>query len=144
MKKINLLKIKEVLSRDPNVAVAYLLGSHARGAPHPFSDVDIGIVFKDPSVLKKSLKTHVRYYDLLADYTESIKDHRELDLVFLQRVPLSLQFEAVSEGKIIYEADPKYEVEYKENVTNRYLDYEPFAREAYADLREAILHANQT
>ena len=142
MKKINLLKIKQVLSQDPNVAVAYLLGSHARKAPHPFSDVDIGIVFKDPSVLKDSLKTHVKYYDLLADYTESIKDHRELDLVFLQRAPLSLQFEAVNEGKIIYEASPKYEVEYKENVADRYADLKPEREEMIRETLEVMAHGD--
>lgn len=138
MKKLNLLKIKKILSRDPNVAVAYLLGSHARGAPHPFSDVDIGIVFKDPSVLKDSLKTHVKYYTLLADDTESIADHRELDLVFLQRVPLSLQFETVNEGKIIYEADPKYEVEYKEDVADRYADLKPERDEIIRETLEVM------
>lgn len=140
MKKINLSKIREVLSRDPNVAVAYLLGSYARGSPHPFSDVDIGIVFKDPLVLKESLKTHVKYYDLLADYTESVADHRELDLVFLQRTPLSLQMEAVNEGKIIYEADPQYEVDYKENVADRYADLKPEHNQIIREILEAMAY----
>ena len=140
IKPINFKKIKEVLSQDPNIAVAYILGSYARGKPHPGSDIDIGLVFKNPSVLKNYLETHVKYYLLLADYTESIQDQRELDLVFLQKSPLSLQFETVNEGKILYQASPKYEVEYKENVINRYFDYQPFAQEAYHDLRKAILH----
>jgi len=139
-KPVNFKKIKEVLSQDSNIAVVYILGSYSRGEPHPGSDIDIGIVFKNPSVLKKYLKTHVKYYLLLADYTENIQNRRELDLVFLQKAPLSLQFEAVSEGKILYEASPKYEVEYKENVVNRYLDYQPFSQEAYNDLRKAILY----
>lgn len=143
MKKINLSKIKKALSSDPNVAVAYLLGSYARKAPHPFSDIDIGIVFKDPSVLKDRLATHVKYYNLLADYTESIKDNRELDLVFLQRAPLSLQFEAVNEGRIIFEADPKCEVEYKEDVANRYADWKPFFDAVMKEAAEAEARAHK-
>lgn len=140
-KPVDFKKIKEVLSQESNIAVVYILGSYARGKPHPGSDIDIGIVLKDPSVLKNYLKTHVKYYLLLADYTESTQDRRELDLVFLQKAPLSLQFEAVSEGKILYEAGPRYEVEYKENVVNRYADLKPHLDEIIRENLKTMAYA---
>lgn len=139
MVSIALKKVSQALSKNSEIAVAYLFGSQTRGNTSPISDIDIGIVFKDPSILKDSLQVYNRICEQIEPF---IDQRKRFDLVFLQQAPLALQFDAVSSGKVIYEASPKDEVEYREEVTGRFLDFEPLSREVFDDLRKEILRGS--
>lgn len=142
-KQIDFTGLKKALSSDPNVAVAYLLGSYARGEPRSISDVDIGIVLKDASVLEKDyLKTHVHYYNLLSPFVEYHPKQREIDLVFLQKAPVPLQLEAISEGKALYSADALTRINFEEQVGRRYADLKPHLDELTYENLEVMAHAH--
>jgi len=51
---------------------------------------------------------------------------RELDIIFLQKASITVQYNAITYGKIIYEEDPIQRAEYEERVVNQYLDFKPF------------------
>ena len=48
-----------------------------------------------------------------------------MDIVFLQRAPLALQFSAIRDGKVIFEVDPVFRADYENLVVKQYLDFRP-------------------
>lgn len=113
-------KIKEELKKL-GIAIVYLFGSHALGKTSPMSDVDLGFVLKKfpPDEDTPAL------YDKLFELFSEIFPNSKLDLVFLQKAPLSLQFMAVKYSKILFEQDPLFTGEYECRVINEYIDFAP-------------------
>jgi predicted nucleotidyltransferase len=69
-------------------------------------------------------KTYTELYDVLADIFSPILE-RELDIVFLQQTPLDFQYNVILKGKVLYQRNPKFRVDYEEQVLNEYLDFKP-------------------
>jgi hypothetical protein len=103
------------------VSILYLFGSRAAGRGSGLSDVDIGVVLRDPPLERDSRD---RYHALYTLFSEIFPASR-LDIVFLQTAPLSLQYVAIKEGKILYEEDPKARADYEHLVINQYIDFRP-------------------
>jgi len=103
------------------VAIVYLFGSVAIGRRTRSSDIDIGVVFKQ---LRPDEDTRALYNILYGIFTELYRVSK-VDIVFLQKAPLSLQYSALKEGKILFEEDPFLTVDYEQRVINQYLDFKP-------------------
>ena len=88
-------KLKK-LFREKGIPVAYLFGSYAYGEVGATSDVDIAVFLK-----KKGEKLYSSFREVLSGIREALGTER-FDLVLLDRAPLSLQFEIVSRGRLIY------------------------------------------
>jgi predicted nucleotidyltransferase len=101
------------------VAVVYLFGSRATGRESRLSDIDIGVVLKEAPSGKG---TRDIYHNLYGLFTE-IYPAAKLDIVFLHEDHLSLQYSVVREGKILFETDPEFTVDYENRVMNQYLDF---------------------
>jgi hypothetical protein len=109
------------------VGLVYLFGSQALEIESPLSDVDIGIVFFDRKFLddfRMRKKTYTELYDIFAD-TSSPTLEGELDIVFLQQTPLDFQHDVIVKGKVLYQRNPKFRVDYEEQVLDAYLDFKP-------------------
>lgn len=124
MKKV----IKKELDREKmlscGVGIVILFGSFVEGTAHPGSDIDIGIVFEDKSLVKKD---PVNVYGILyEEFQEKIGDN--IDIVYLEETPLSLQFNAVTEGMPLFYSSPEFFYEYKERVILQYLDFRFFEK----------------
>jgi uncharacterized protein len=102
------------------VAIVYLFGSRATGGASLLSDIDIGVVVREVS----GNDTGNLYHNLYELFTEMYPASR-LDIVFLQKAALSLQYSAIREGKILFETDPKLTADYEYLVINQYLDFRP-------------------
>ena len=118
------------------ILVVYLFGSKAMGRGSQLSDVDIGVVCKDPMQNWDTRSLYNRLYELFSD----LYPHPRLDIVFLQTAPLALQFFAVKDGKVIFEGDPRFTADYENRVIQQYLDFRPvldffdrIAAERYAE-----------
>jgi uncharacterized protein len=107
--------------RKLRVSIVYLFGSRAIGRTSRLSDVDIGIVLKKSPYEED---TRALYHSLYEIFTE-IYPASKLDIVLLQTAPLSLQYSAIKDGKIIYEEDLKFTADYEELVIKQYLDFRP-------------------
>lgn len=140
-KPIDLVGIRQALSHDANVVAAYLTGSQARGDSYPGSDVDIAILFADPQEVRANYtKVYLKYYTLLARYAE-IMGKRDLDLVFLQALPIPHQFHALADGELIYTADLEQLLNYREYVYNRYADVKPQLDHVLGDYFREVAYA---
>jgi len=132
----NPLLVKKL--RKEKVGILYLFGSEVEGIASSHSDIDLGVVFTETKFLKRakdSLGIYIRLYDFISD----VFPHREVDIVFLQRASLPLQFEAVTKGKILYEVSPYFRARYTERVIKEYVDFKPLLDKMDKATLEAFL-----
>ncbi len=120
-KKYKNLKLNTGLLKKNKVGLAVLFGSRADKTGHPGSDVDIGIVFENEK-LRNENPLDV-YGDLYQVFSKVFKTPNP-DIVYLRETPLSLQFKAISEGKIIYQSSAKFSADYREEVMIKYFDFQ--------------------
>lgn len=132
--KIKFLKKHIAQFKKMGVQTIYLFGSQAQKKAHFLSDVDIGVVFENPERYKdNTMKPYFKLYDIFTDilpkkYLQQrfkMKGH-EFDLVFLQFAPISLQFEAIRSGKVLYEKSEKERFDYQEKVMKQHADLQHF------------------
>lgn len=115
-------KLNKNLFRKNKVGLVILFGSQISGPVHPGSDFDIGIVFEDEE-LKREKPLEV-YGDLYEIFSNAFKT-KNLDIVYLQETPLSLQFKAINTGRVIYFSSLNFLADYKEKVMLQYFDFKP-------------------
>ena len=104
MKDADLVRLREVFARYPEVAGVWLFGSHAHGTASARSDVDLAI---DPAEANVALgpagpSARDRKLDLLADLVEA--GFERVDLVVLDRDDPVLRFEAIGPNRLVYAA----------------------------------------
>ena len=112
--------VKKTL-KELGILVVYLFGSRAIGQESRLSDLDLGIVLKNPVPGKDTRSLYTKLYKLFA----AVYPCSKVDIVFLQSAPLSLQYHAVKEGKILFEEDSRLRADYENMVVKQYLDFKP-------------------
>jgi predicted nucleotidyltransferase len=114
----------EVFDRRPEVLVAYLFGSHARGRPSPISDVDFAIY------LSKAVPRD-RYLDYRIALTQELTRifrSDEVQVVILNQAPPLLAYKVIVEGKQVLCRDELARLHFRVDATRRYLDTKPLRR----------------
>lgn len=101
------------------VSVVYLFGSGATGRKTSLSDVDIGVVVRNPPLDWDTRRLYHALYELFSERYPASR----VDIVLLQRTPLSLQYAAIREGKPLLEENPVVRADYEYGVVNQYLDF---------------------
>ena len=114
-------KLKSTLDAHPDVIVAYLFGSAARGELRASSDVDVAVlVSADPagrtlSSLRLSLQS---------DLHEAA--HRPVDLVILNQASPDLIHRVLRDGVLLVERDRSARIRFEVSARNEYFDVLPF------------------
>lgn len=125
----------EVLADFPEVAVAYLFGSTARGDARPDSDVDVAVVLPRGVHLKDC------YWELadLATRLEEVTAPHEVDVVLLDGGKPILAHNVLREGRVIACHDEERRVDFESSAIVRALDWRPMydriAKAAVADVK---------
>ncbi|WP_027309081.1 nucleotidyltransferase domain-containing protein [Caloramator sp. ALD01] len=117
----NLDELKNVFSQcKDKIVVAYLFGSAHRRQVTPLSDVDIAILInKDYEDIINEIEEK-----LYEDLVRCLKTD-EIDLVCLNRAPLSVQYGVIKDKEILYFSDKQKVVDYETSVITNYLDIKP-------------------
>lgn len=124
-------RIGEVLQRHPDVLVAYLFGSTARGTARPRSDIDVAVLLReDGSVLERRLA-------LMADLAEAMGTNR-VDVVVLNEAPVALAYRVLRDGRLLLSRDERARIEHRVTTVDRYIDMEPFRRVQEEGLRHRL------
>jgi predicted nucleotidyltransferase len=121
--------IRKILKKL-NISLIYLFGSSIIGIQRAESDIDIGVVFEKPEGIKNTM---ILFEELYQSLSQDFPD-RDLDIVFLDFAPLTLQFEVVTTGKVIYRVSREFEYDYKEKIIKKYIDFKPLL-----DVQDQIL-----
>lgn len=111
------------------IGLIYLFGSRAEGVAGPGSDIDVGIVCIEPKMARGNItETYNALYDILCAVFD-MSNFRTIDIVFLQRAPLELQFDAVSHGRVLFEILPDFRLDFEERISALYRDFKPILAE---------------
>ena len=83
--------ITRVLLENDNILFSYLYGSSARGERHRFSDIDIAVYMRKPSLES--------YRELLRSLPPSVE---RVDLRMLNELPPLLRLRIIAEGRLLF------------------------------------------
>ena len=111
--------LPQIFQNYPDILAVYLFGSAVTGRTHAESDLDLAIVPRSPALQQKKL-------DLLADLVRHGFDH--VDLVIIDSNKIVMQFEAVQQNRLLYQAKDFEHSSYFSKVVRQYIDFEPFLR----------------
>lgn len=132
-------RLKEISRQYPEVAAAYLFGSHAGGRPTPLSDIDIGIIMARELPDMESFRIEMS----LAGELEKIFETDNIDLVVLNKAPLPIQYNATC-GKLLFSNDEEKRSDFVEYARKYYIDCLPIYREYREELLKRIREGRKT
>lgn len=129
-----LFLLKEKLQEQPRLLFGYLFGSYGKGKPGPLSDVDIA-VFLDKTVGEQDFFEEKLN---LVGIANEVLGTDEVDLVILNEAPLSLQFQVLKTGKLLFSKDEKARIDFETKTIDYYLDAEPLRRRGWEAMMKRI------
>jgi len=115
---VEIEEVKVFIKRQERVRVAYLFGSYGKDKAGPLSDLDIAVLL-DGCLDKREI------FDLrlrLINGISSILRTDKVDVVIMNNAPLLLNYNIISEGKILDSKDELERVMFETHILSRYLD----------------------
>ena len=111
-------KLSRFFRGQKEVRVAYLFGSVASGKTGPLSDVDVGVFLDESLSKKKRFRLNLR---LISEISGILKTDR-LDVVLMNDVPVSLNYEIIKSNQPVYTRDESERVDIEHGILSKYLD----------------------
>lgn len=111
----------------PAILLVYLFGSQVRGRTGPLSDFDFAIL------LERGSSTPAMQADVHHELVLQVGNDK-VDVVWLPRVPIELQYAIISQGVCLYRQNLNVKIEYEAYVMGLYGDYLPVLRAQRATL----------
>ena len=104
------------LQSSPDVLFAYLFGSLAKGKPLPLSDIDIAVY------LAEGADIHEQKMGILGKLIEILQTD-EIDLVILNKSPLTLSMQILKSKKVMVDKVPFIRHQYESLTMRKYFDF---------------------
>ena len=104
------------LFHQGGVALAYLFGSYAHGKVRSSSDIDIAILLE-----RTEEGLYSSYREVMIGIREALGTER-FDLLLLNHAPLTLLFEIISQGRLIFCRDEEVLNSFEMDVIRRFQD----------------------
>lgn len=127
----------EYASKQADIVALFLYGSYGKEQQTPLSDIDLAVL----PFLNLQL-TLDRELEILSEL-QGIGESDDINLVNLQKVPVTLQMRVLESGHLLYCRDHIALADFKEYVIRRYCDFAPDLQAIYRDydasLREEYL-----
>ncbi len=120
--KAYLPRLQEFFASQPEVALAYLYGSYARGQAWAKSDLDIGVLFDESVPSRQQWQLAVRY---AADLSRLLDDQVEVDVRELNPGPVEFLYQVIKHRQCLYARHGKQRARFEAAVISRYLDLKP-------------------
>jgi hypothetical protein len=114
-------KIAPLIFEGTAALFAYLYGSYAKGSPHPFSDLDIGIFVEGLSTrdcLRLELSLSLKLDELLDHAVQS-------DVRVVNHLPLVVTGRMLADGELIYSRAEDARIDFETRVRRAYFDFFP-------------------
>ncbi len=127
-------KLGEIFSKDKRIIAVYLFGSMVDGSRHQRSDIDLGLMIDRKSEKRFTLSDEM---ELEIKIEEALPTER-FDLIWLNKVPLLLQFRIISPAKLIYIGNDDLRCEMEERIMQEYYDFLPRLNEFNKEYFEAL------
>lgn len=128
-------RLRQTVAALPEVRLAVLFGSTARGKAGPRSDVDIGVLL-DPDSPDARDRVEIELGRAVAG--------RDIHVVFLKEAPPLLRFEIARDGVVLRQDEDGLWTDFKTRAMIDWWDWEPIARQIekalIARLRRKVEH----
>ena len=108
--------LKKVFKDYPEIEAVYLFGSAATGKLHRESDIDLALYPDSPKLREKKL-------DILTELARL--GFCNVDLVFMDKNDIVLQYEAVRQNIVVYQAPGFDRGATYSKIVRQYLDFYP-------------------
>jgi len=127
------------LETQPDIAVAYLFGSLARGKATSRSDIDVAVLLRQlPKQLGGTTDRQLRLMDAFRGFAD-----REVDVVILNTAPPVLKDQVLRYGRRLYESDRTTRVNFEVRTGQEYADllpmYDFFNQDLFQKIKEVGL-----
>lgn len=123
-------RLRDRLEREPDVLVAYLFGSRARGTPGALSDVDVAVLLGGDAGPDRRLQ--------LIDTLGGVVAPDAVDVVVLNEAPAVLAYRVIRDGQLLVDRDERARVRHWAVTVDRYLDMAPMRRQLAEGLRHRL------
>ena len=118
------IRLAAVLRDHPEIVVAYLFGSRARGAPRKDSDVDVAVIFDAGTDAEARFQLRCRLSTSLA----SAAGVHRADIVDFEAAAPLLAHEIIRDGRLLFSRDEERRVRVVARQAMRYIDTGPMRR----------------
>ncbi len=109
--------IQAILAGFDEIEVGYIFGSFSR---EDFGDVDVAVLATGKPGTREALRLRAK----IEREVERGTGYRfEVDAKILNTAPISLQYEVIRSGKLVYARDNGARIRYEAGVLSLYLDY---------------------
>ena len=126
--------IEKICRKHPEIDFLYLFGSQGRGVAGPLSDIDLAIHLDNSIPPESYFQVSM---DLMGEFSQVLQTN-EVDVVILNRAPLSLQYHIVFEGRLLYERHRLKRILFDTKVIDFFLDTEPLRATSRKYLKDQI------
>jgi predicted nucleotidyltransferase len=126
-------RIRDVLQADPDVEVAALFGSAARGRLHAGSDVDVYVRLRPGAAWSPH-----RELSLASDLSEAAGREVDLTIEDEERTSVILRLEIARHGRLLTERRGGAWVDLRARAMLAYADLEPWMRRCGEGVRRAL------
>lgn len=111
----------------PSIKIVYLFGSVLRQENfRPGSDVDMGFLIDRKLHGNDPLSASFEAYHLAAMVSRDLE--RQTDVVILNSASVEMAYQIITSGRVLYECDPDFRMEYEIAVKGMYFDFKPFIK----------------
>ncbi|HQL67501.1 MAG TPA: nucleotidyltransferase domain-containing protein, partial [Caldisericia bacterium] len=118
------------------VILSYLFGSYIKGNFSKLSDIDIAVLLKREIDCENYLKIKLDLSVKLSEILRNLKT--EIDIVILNESSITLKYQVIKYGEVIYKLDEKTRVNFETSVVDYYLDTKPLRDESFKYLLKRI------
>lgn len=124
------------LHSETRIMAAFIFGSYDTRFQTPLSDLDLALLTRKPTSIQEELDIH--------SVIGAILQEEDVNIIFLQKTDLPMQYKILSTGRLIYSSDRIFLADFTERVIKLFCDFQIDLEEFYNDydqaLREEYLH----
>lgn len=130
-------QLNTYFAAQPDILLAYVFGSQARGKAHVRSDLDVAVLLDGHPA---NLACTDRRLDLIGDLSHLFQiSDLDVDVVVLNQAPLALRFRVIRDGKLAFARARDLAIEYRVRTLNLYFDFEPVIKQSEHAFFQRIL-----
>ena len=118
--RVDIESMARFFAQQPDVVVAYLFGSVARGRGDHFSDVDVAVLFDEKVDAFRRGELRLEYGLALAPLAD-----RDVDVVALNTATPVLKMQVLREGRLLYARTPQERIQFEVRAAKIYYDTQP-------------------
>ena len=119
---------------EEQISAVILFGSLATNKETPLSDVDLAILYHKNLSLNELNRLHLQVLGKITDLLQS----DDIDVINLNTAPLSMQYGAIKQSKILLLNNREEYIDYWEQTVKYYLDFKPLLDECNNTLLETL------